>query len=372
MTSQRGRLAAIATLALAAACTSSPAGTASSTVTAPAVTTSTTSPGTPASAASAAAPAPLPQGVAFWTASTGLLAVTLATPGCWLTGAPCPGGLVELTTNGGHRWRTLTTVSESATAVSTAGATVAWVSEGRCSIGVDCPTDRLLETHDRGRSWTTVRPSAPVRSVSVTSATTAWAIDEASRAPAPTRLVHTVDAGRSWQPVSTPCTSIGNQRLLWGVSFPTDELGWLVCIGQAEQMLQSKTVFRTTDGGAHWGIVAQSCPTSFTDGSSDGPPGSLSCIGNFPTLSLRPDGVGWLWGGRGGLHATTTNGSSWTPIARQLVVPDTTTAMAASLTSDTRGYLLVSDGYGRALDVTRDAGLTWQHLDSWPPPPGLR
>lgn len=313
-----------------------------------------------------------PEGVSFWTSQRGLLVSTTATESCWLSGHPCSAGRIEVTSDGGHTWRTSLTTPDSPFDVSATGSDIAWVAEGRCDIGDSCDANRLVRTTDGGRTWTATEALMPLRSISAVSATDAWAIHDRMLSPARMDLVHTTDGGRSWQAAGYPCVATtGPEPWLSSVSFASDSLGWVTCMGQPEQTLQSKTVLETTDGAKTWTVLAQSCPHLATGRTHPTGGGSLSCDGTDPGLALRADGFGWLWGSRGGLNATTTSGRSWTPIARQVVRRDETTGIAASLVSDRSGELLVRGPYGNRLEVTHDAGRHWTILKSWPLAPWL-
>ncbi|MGN6472448.1 MAG: WD40/YVTN/BNR-like repeat-containing protein, partial [Mycobacteriales bacterium] len=277
---------------------------------------------------------------------------------------------------GDFGWRTpmatSLTTPESPFEIATTGTDIAWVSEGRCDIGDACDANRLLRTTDGGRTWTATPTSMPVRAVNAVSATMAWAIHDVTLSPARMELVRTTDGGRSWRSAGDPCSATnGHNPWLSGAAFPSASRGWVTCVGQPEQAVQSKAVLQTSDSGKTWTVVARSCPRLGTGSAHPARGGSLSCDGNNPTLTMRADGTGWLWGNRGGLNATSTFGHAWTPIATQVVRPDTTSAVGASLVSDKTGYLIVSGGFGRKLEVTYDGGRSWRALRSWPLAPWL-
>ncbi len=65
------------------------------------------------------------------------------------------------------------------------------------------------------------------------------------------QVLRTTDGGRTWKALANPCATPAGyyQRL---TRYDTQHL-WLVCGSDAGAGSQTKTVYRTSDGGAHWG-----------------------------------------------------------------------------------------------------------------------
>ncbi len=321
-----------------------------------------------------------PDGVAFWDAERGLLVATLTTPSCRSGSAPCPGGLIERTADGGRTWQVVDRVPVPLKAVAVTGTDVAWVTSGRCAAASpdSCSSALLLRTDDAGATWTRVASATPVTSVSPVSATVAWAVAGASDAAFPlgTGLVHSVDGGHSWQPAKDPCRGGAGGLALWAVEFTAAEPGWAVCDGEPATDMQPKAIYRTEDGGASWQL--QSDCLLPPDAQHPSNVGTLSCIGYLPGLQLLSDGHGWMWADRGGLASTADGGRTWTQIARTVVSDDVNSVVSASLVSDGDGYVLLNhpgsdaqcspSACGPQLLGTRDAGVAWTVVHRWAEP----
>jgi hypothetical protein len=258
----------------------------------------------------------VPVGAAFWDAQRGLL---VATPACDSSTGVCPGGLIERTGNGGKTWQVVDRVSASLTAVASAGSDVAWVSEtGGSSCGAgpgSCMASTLLLTIDGGTTWRAVSSLTPVVSVSPVSRTTAWAVAGLPGSLGPGTIpVRSSDGGRTWQPRAGLC-SPGFGIAPWAVSFASAVDGWLMCTGVAATDMQSKALFSTHDGGAIWQLESQTC-LSMANGQPVRDVGSLSCVGDLPSMSLLPDGHGWMYAERGGCLQRRTGGKSGRRLAR--------------------------------------------------------
>jgi len=317
----------------------------------------------------------VPVGVAFWDTQRGLL---VATPACDSSAGVCPGGLIERTGNGGKTWLVVDRVSASLTAVASAGSDVAWVSEAggsSCGAGAgSCLASTLLLTTDGGTHWTVVSSLTPVASVSPVSRTTAWAV---AGLPGSLGLgtipVRSSDGGRTWQPRAALC-SPGIGVTPWAVSFASAVDGWLMCTGVAATDMQSKELWSTHDDGATWQLESQTCLSS-ANGQAVRDVGSLSCVGDYPTLSLLSDGHGWMYAERGGLSATSDGGQKWTQIGANVVTNDVNAVISASLVGDMNGFVLITHsesdpvcptlGCGPELLSTQDGGRTWTIVDSW-------
>lgn len=319
-------------------------------------------------------PGATPDAVSFWNAREGLLVATVSTPACLSGAAACPGGLIERTADGGRTWQVADRVDIPLGAVATAANGVAWVTAGRCGSGSPdaCTSERLLETADGGTTWERVVGTTAVTSVAPISATTAWAVAETAGTASPTGtiLVHTADAGRTWQTKPNPCESTFGLGL-WAVGFDGATAGWAICTGEPATDMQPKALLRTLNGGTNWVLEAAAC---IPGGQVEGP-GAMSCVGYLPGAALLADGHGWLWLGRYGLQATSDGGRSWSKAAVGIVSDDVNSVVSASLVADRTGFILISSskahppcpapGCGPELLATTSSGKNWTVIAHW-------
>jgi photosystem II stability/assembly factor-like uncharacterized protein len=318
----------------------------------------------------AAATAPYPVSAAFWDTQHGLLIVTAACPGGDNT---CSGGVIERTDDAGKSWHVVDRVSASLSAVAVAGSQAAWVSVAGSGCGAgpgSCAASTFLVTTDGGTKWAEVSSRTPVTSVSPASATTVWALAGPPGIAAGATLVHSADAGRTWQQRGNPCSRMGGVGPS-SVDFAGLVRGWLVCTGAPATDMQPKALLSTGNGGVTWQLQADTC----------GPfariVGTLSCVGDGPTTSLLPDGHGWMWMSRGSLTATSNGGQTWSQIAADVVAIDLNEVMSASLVTDLDGFLLITRpesetgctaiNCGPQLLSTHDGGRTWTIVSTWSP-----
>jgi len=132
-------------------------------------------------------------------------------------------------------------------------------------------------------------------------------------------LAYTADAAVSWSVRPVPCASqfdLGAEVALSS----TNDL-WLICGGQATGGSQNKALYRSSDGGLTWSLVAQTTPFA---GAPPLPPGvgilSLSgyvapySIGH-KNLNVLSASLAWLFPTRGNVVATTDGGASWMAVA---------------------------------------------------------
>src|SRR5205823_2984388 len=124
---------------------------------------------------------------------------------------------------------------------------------------------------------------------------------------------------------------------------------------------QAKELLETTNGGRTW--------TSIASASIDQPAGSTPSVpleGQLGGISMTTEGVGWLWTDRG-LWTSRDSGRTW---ARMPFVSTDSSrvVVSATLLSATSGLTLVRDSVASqvSLELTRDSGLSWRIVDSWP------
>lgn len=214
--------------------------------------------------------------------------------------------------------------------------------------------------------------ATPITSVAPISATTAWAVAGASGAAfaTGTTLVYTTDGGRRWRAKPDPSASTSGLGL-WAVGFDGPLAGWATCTSQPATDMQPKAVQRTRNGGSTWTLETRTC-VSPGEGAAVG---AMSCVGYLPGTEILADGHGWQWTNRYGIAATKDGGRSWGQIASRLVSDDINEVLAASLVSDTTGFVLISSseahpscpavGCGPELLTTSSSGQSWTVLAHW-------
>jgi photosystem II stability/assembly factor-like uncharacterized protein len=174
-------------------------------------------------------------------------------------------------------------------------------------------SDRVLRTTDGGRSWRLITPPGVTSSVEVkagsfidadhASVTVVGGFGDTSQL----YTFRTVDGGATWQVGNpTPAASIGFEI---STSFLDSLNGWLLYTDR----LKGGLLYRTTDGGMHWRLLANrpADDTSFTD-----PPGVYCytwCRVQFVSLKR-----GWIrmdhpTAHQSGLFVTDDGGATWKP-----------------------------------------------------------
>lgn len=228
----------------------------------------------------------------------------------------------------------------------------------------------LVRTTDGARTWTDVTPAAAVRLLSTANA--AQVLDAAGpdRAyltvtvssnesqPGTTHVFVTSDGGLTWTE-SAPIRAEGAPRQL---SFTDPLHGWLLWDEGAAMGRNPVQVYRTTDGGAHWSLTAQSPPMN--SASSAGIPVGCDKTG----ITFASAAAGWMSsdcavGLSGELLVSRDGGVTWEP--QELPVPDSLCAgtdcvLTGPEFTDGTGFVTVAAYSGATtLLVTRDLGQTW-------------
>ncbi len=161
----------------------------------------------------------------------------------------------------------------------------------------------LLKTTDGGDSWTMQEiDSLDINEAFFIDASTGWAVGGIF---SPGLLLQTIDGGDSWTPVD-----IGATERLRKVLFADANNGWITA---------DEGIFRTTDGGANWNLLANTdqyfasefaaadASTLWMAGSEDGSIANffistdgganwqeeLTTSLTFQDLALLPNGTGW-------------------------------------------------------------------------------
>ena len=126
-------------------------------------------------------------------------------------------------------------------------------------------------------------------------------------------LDYTADGGASWVQRAAPCAGPFGLGAEVGAS-STNDL-WLLCGSQATAGSQSKQLFRSTDGGLSWKLLAQATGLG-TPPSSDG--SGLPLAGyvapftvGHRNLAIANDTHAWLYPSRANLYVTSDGGLHW-------------------------------------------------------------
>jgi photosystem II stability/assembly factor-like uncharacterized protein len=231
----------------------------------------------------------------------------------------------------------------------------------------------LVRTSDSARTWTDVTPAAARPMLSTANASQVLDAIGADRAyfavtvsprengSATTRVFATDDGGRTWTE-SAPVKGVGYVSAL---SFTDPSHGWLLWNEGAAMGRNPVRVYRTTDGGAHWSLTAQSPPID--SNSSAGIPVPCDKTGiTFPSAS-----AGWLTsvcavGLADGLLVSRDGGDTWSqqPLPVQPgACEETTCELTGPEFAGGTGFLTLGRNPGApALLVSKDLGQTWQSI----------
>jgi hypothetical protein len=244
---------------------------------------------------------------------------------------------------------------------------------GSCSLG-------MAESTDGGTTWGTLPillPGTPAsgseqQPLELARITQDRAYVVSSQSNATTtgsswQIAYTDDGGMSWQLRPVPClpTMPGVELAASG----TDDL-WLLCGSEAFGPEQSKSLYRSHDGGLTWSLESNAVVSGSTAGTTatTTPANSLPLSGyiapfaighhNFAVLSPT---TAWLFPTVASLYETTDGGSQWDE------VPDTASAGFTSGGAGNVTFLSATDGwiceYGIGIWHTTD-GIHWHPLGS--------
>jgi photosystem II stability/assembly factor-like uncharacterized protein len=253
-------------------------------------------------------------------------------------GPPSATGTVALwvTSDGGRTW-VRAGLGPVVSDVSAIGPDV-WAVVGSCPIrpmaGPSCPVVLEVST-DNGQTWTRAGAPPPVsENAEVTvsdenielariTRARAYVLTFAAQAGSPGAagsLTYTADGGQTWASRSDPCPpyfDFGEQIAASG----TADL-WMICASQASAGTQAKAMYRSTDGGARWGLAAAANAPVLTGGSVLAAAGGLPAGGYVTPYSLGHENLAvltstgaWLFPDRSGVYETTDGGKTWGVVA---------------------------------------------------------
>lgn len=161
---------------------------------------------------------------------------------------------------------------------------------------------------DEGRTWHPL-PSQPAVTTFVAmvrpSASEAYVLSSAGGlgVPASYQISATTDGGRHWRSSDAPCDRSTEHAALAALSRGQV---WIVCGSQPATIMQFKSLYRSSDGGMHWRVVA-----STGEVGSAGRVGDIPLSGSVDELFAGSDQRAWMLFGRTGLWATADGGQTW-------------------------------------------------------------
>jgi photosystem II stability/assembly factor-like uncharacterized protein len=216
-------------------------------------------------------------------------------------------------------------------------------------------TTTLVHTSDGGRSWSALAAPAPPQSVCFTAPDDGWLASGTS-------VWRSTDGGHRWglRPSFTLPLSAGGLPAFAELQCAAPGAAWVrVDAGDAAAGHRPYALYATGDGGAHWrGVLGEAGTLGNLLRLPAGPgsyPGPLSVIDPNRAFLLSPTPAAEATGA-----VLISQGSR---LRRLPDIPRATLAMplSVSFASATRGWVVGSDGAGRAvLLATTDGGRSWQ------------
>jgi photosystem II stability/assembly factor-like uncharacterized protein len=291
----------------------------------------------------------VPVSIAFWDATHGVTAAAVYGPTSF-------GGQLSVTRDGGRTWEIVWRGRQVGYVATVPRTTEAWAQVYSSS---RCPECRslLLHTRDAGRTWQRAgsapssffRPSFPTSRVGFVMGSR-----QANAGP----LLKTTDHGNTWRRIGNPCRhGWGGYAWAASVSFASVKHGWLVCTGQPGAGNQSKAVYETVDGGKRWRRIVNVYfePRGVRDG-------GLARYGYLHGIGFDRSGRGLLWQDRTASYLTSDGGRSWRPISATRAER---IGMSGWFVSKRVAFLLVQAEERYELLKTGDGGRTWRLVRVW-------
>ena len=320
----------------------------------------------PESAAPASeSPAPLPSdspspepttrqvaAVAFWDQGRGLVGDARYRSG----GAT--GGTILATHDGGRSWAAVATTPGPVVQVLVTGSQDAGALS---ACGADDCSPQLLHSGDAGTTWQS--QATTFTWLSFSDPQHGWGVTGSvmSGGGGSEQFMRTVDGGATWTPAFSPCT--GRDR---AVAFGSTTDGMAVCALTAGAGGELHAVLTTSDGGAHWTLRAS------TGGLSGSPVvGKLHYGGYVSGVVDAGDATAWMMGDRMAPLASSDGGRSWDALG---LGDEAVDLVSATWPLDGRhGYAVMwnPDRQASLLELTADGGVHWQERSAWPVDSGI-
>lgn len=222
-------------------------------------------------------------------------------------------------------------------------------------------TQRILRTTNGGQSWQDVTPLYPTgfsiqlpptfTSLNGSLAWIAVSGKQLADGTYPTLVFRTSDGGQTWQQATLPTSTLGVSQ----VQFVNAEDGWVLSsVGGGAAGSQAVDLFRSTDGGQTWSMVARA-------------PGALPLAGMKSGMGWASATTGWITGSIATntvyLYRTQDGGVSWHLQPLPLGPFPVPIPQPPLFFSATDGLLPViistAQSPGFAIYSTHDGGITW-------------
>ena len=238
-----------------------------------------------------------------------------------------------------------------------------WVTSVSCTSGVTPSCHSVIEiSEDYGTTWTSEDLSIPsvYDSIGVAAESGQEAYVLANSTVNAPILVHTTDAGRTWNAVSVPSLQC---EINFFAPEPSDL--WLFCGEGPATNMTPKALYRSYNGGATWSVASSTgspdtSPPWVSNGLLPAQVGSITLQGNFPvSFAAASPNRAWLTFGRGDVEVTSDGGKTWTSA---FPYPDID---AFSLILDQLSpSVILAIGFNAGIWSTTD-GSTWSQTVTW-------
>ena len=211
---------------------------------------------------------------------------------------------ILLSENGGISWKILSSVP----------GTVSWIDFVTNNIGYlvsrpanGGPDNFLYSTTNGGSTWIQVFAGS-ISAIKFLTPTTGFAM---LRTPSSNSqlfsagIYKTANGGKSWSLVPS---TLDPTAVYGSFSFSSSSDGWLLVGIQPSAGSENKYLYKTTDGGSNWSLVAQA---QFSSGQAMAISGVMPATGYVTQLHFISPQQGFMALARSGLYATDDGGLTW-------------------------------------------------------------
>lgn len=206
--------------------------------------------------------------------------------------------------DGGKTWMFLSTLPGEEFGVDFVSASVGYLIS-RLSDGG--PSDAIYTTSDGGKTWAMVF-SGSVTALQFVTPQIGFALLQTPSSTAPNYsagIYKTSNGGKTWSPVGA---TIDKYAVNGSFSFTSPSDGWLLVGVQPSAGSENKYLYKTTDGGSRWSVVAQA---RFSASQVNIINGILPPTGYVTQLQFISPTQGYMALARAGIYATDDAGSTW-------------------------------------------------------------